>query len=91
MNNKEKLMCLLMAVGMPDMSLAKAETIADYLVSKNVIVIPCKLGDTVWVVNKTMGCVHPAKFRLDDLDQIGRRVFLTKAEAEKFLKGGKKR
>ena len=31
--------------------------IADYLLANGVIVPPCKVGDTVWVVNKTAGKV----------------------------------
>lgn len=59
--------------------------------SKTIVNLPCKIDDTVWVVNKTMGHIHSAKFRLDDLDQIGKRIFMTQAEAERFLKGGKRR
>lgn len=65
------------------------EQIARHLAKNGVILLPCKIGQTVWIVNRTMGKIYPAKFRLDDIENIGKRIFLTKAEAEKFLKGGK--
>lgn len=51
------------------------------------IELPCKVGTPVFIVNKTMGRIYPGKFRLDDIDQFGRGVFLTRAEAEKAVKG----
>ena len=66
-----------------------AEQIARHLTEHGVVMLPCKIGQTVWIVNKTMGKIYPAKFRLDDIDQVGKRVFCSKPEAERFLKGGK--
>lgn len=54
-----------------------------------IINLPCKLNDTVWVISKNCPEPFPAKFRLDDVDQIGQRVFLTKAEAVKRMRGVK--
>lgn len=53
------------------------------------IKLPCKLGDTVWVISKNCAEPFPAKFRVDDLEQIGRRVFMTRAEAVKRMRGVK--
>jgi hypothetical protein len=50
--------------------------------------LPCKVGTPVFIVNKTMGYVHPGKFKIDDLGKFGERVFLSKAKAEKVLKVG---
>ena len=52
---------------------------------QNYIKLPCKIGDTVWVISKNVAEPFPAKFRLDDLEQIGRRIFLTRAEAMKRM------
>ena len=52
-----------------------------------VVKLPCKIGTPVFIINKKMGCVYNGKFRLDDIDQFGRRVFLTKADAVKAVKG----
>lgn len=60
----------------------------DYFKDETLFVkLPCKIGTPVFIVNKTMGRVYPGKFRLDDIDQFGRRVFLTRKEAEKAVKG----
>ena len=90
MNNKEKLMCLLMASGFPDMTREKAEVIAEYLVKNNTMVLPCVIGSQVWVISKSCAEPFPAKFRLDDIDQFGRRVFLTRAEALRRMRGAKR-
>lgn len=66
-----------------------AEQIADHLIANNVIVLPCKLGSKIYIVNKTMGCIIEGKFRLDDINQIGTRIFLDRKDAERVLNGGK--
>ena len=79
----------------------KKETIdrvADYLLANGVIVFPCKVGDTVYWYNmggeiveakvKMLGfsARHSKGFEYDvPFDNIGKTVFLTKAEAEKAL------
>lgn len=65
------------------------EDIADHLIANNVIVLPCKLGSKIYIVNKTMGCIIEGKFRLDDINQIGTRIFLDQKDAERVLNGGK--
>ena len=66
-----------------------AEQIANHLIENNVIVLPCALGSTVWIVSKSCTEPYPAKFKLDDISAIGKRVFLTKADAMRKMKGNK--
>ena len=48
------------------------------------IKLPCKVGTPVFIINKK-GQIFSGKFRLDDIDQFGKRVFLTRSEAEAVL------
>ena len=68
-----------------------AQNMADHLIANNVIVLPCAIGSTVWIVSKSCTEPYPAKFKLDDLSQIGRRIFLTKEKALNHMRGEKKR
>lgn len=82
MNSREKLINLINSTPCPDKRCkTTAEQVADHLVANNVIVLPCAIGSTVWIVSKNASEPYPAKFRLDDLAQMGKRIFLTKAEA----------
>lgn len=67
--------------------LIDAENLLTYCMSRleNAIVLPCKVGTPVFIINKK-GQIFPGKFRLDDIDQFGKRVFLTRSEAEAVLK-----
>ena len=56
---------------------------------KSVVYLPCKLGDTVWIVRKSSAEPFPAKFDYDDIKGLGKTVFMTKAEAMKRM--GRKR
>ena len=67
------------------------EQIADHLIANNVIVLPCAIGSTVWIVSKSCTEPYPAKFKLDDLSQIGKRIFLTREKALKFIGKGSRR
>ena len=71
------------------------------------VVLPCKVGDTVWgVVFNTRDCpncvgiggcfgcskanpidVYRTDFKLHMVEEIGRTLFLTRAEAEAAMKG----
>ncbi len=85
--NKTKLMVLLHTSGwniFTNPVSANIEQIADYLDKNGVIVLPCKVGTPVFIINKK-GRIFCGKFRLDDIDQFGKRVFLTRAEAEAVL------
>lgn len=69
----------------------RIEKVAKHLIANGVVVLPCKIGDTVWVVSKNCAEPFSAKFRLDDIDQFGKRVFLTRAEALRRMRGAKRR
>lgn len=76
-----------------------AETIADYLIKNNVVVLPCKVGDTVYYIagNKIYKSkchaitLQPSlQIHLYDCDGDNARystkcIFLNKGEAEKAL------
>ena len=55
------------------------------------VVLPCKVGDTVWIIKQTFEGSHfePKGFLLQDAFNIGKTVFLTCAEAKKALEGRK--
>ena len=91
MTQREKLIKLINSTPKQDNGKITAEQIANHLIANNVIVLPCAIGSTVWIVSKTCTEPYPAKFKLDDLSQIGRRIFLTKEKALKFMRGEKKR
>lgn len=67
-----------------------AQNMADHLIANNVIVLPCAIDSTVWVVSKNCTEPYPAKFKLDDLSQIDRRIFLSRESALKFMRKGNK-
>lgn len=53
-----------------------------------VVVLPCKIGDTVWILQQRVDgsyCVRKAEFWWSDIPQVGKTVFLTRGEAEKAL------
>lgn len=79
-----------------------AEIVADYLLANGVIVLPCKVGDTVYQMDgvriyeltildislhKNKPYYETESIDFDD-NAIGKTVFLTKEEAEQALKGG---
>ena len=68
-----------------------AEQIANHLIANNVIVLPCALGSTVWIVSKNCTEPYPAKFKLDDISAIGKRIFLSKEAALRFMRREKSR
>lgn len=76
------------------------ETLADYLLANGVVVLPCKVGDTVYCIEEnndiyktiviTIHCTVRQNFCQTtngflDLNDFGKTVFLTKEEAEKAL------
>ena len=89
MTQKDKLITLIMGANIGTVSLANAEKLANHLIANNVIVLPCAIGSTVWIVSKSCTEPYPAKFKLDDISAIGKRVFLTKADAMRKMKGNK--
>lgn len=75
--------------------------VADYLLSSGVIVPPCKVGDKVYVFANEIRQKEIQKIEIgkngymalvfgttiyDNINQIGKTVFLTREEAEKALK-----
>ena len=58
-----------------------------------VLILPCKLGDTVWRMKRTFETypdksepyIEPDAFLLQDVFNIGKTVFLTREEAEKAM------
>jgi hypothetical protein len=86
--------------------LEREHLFADYLIENGVIVLPCKVGDIVWVddfmwglipckVDRPYHCICGEKggctFEMSFIDDdFGKKVFLTKEEAEQKLKGGAK-
>lgn len=53
-----------------------------------IIELPCKLGDTVFIIGgkyragRVEKWINTGKFRLSDLEKMGKTVFLTQEEAE---------
>lgn len=67
--------------------------LADYLIEHGVIVLPCKVGDTVYQIDaervfksKIKAFVYDTENFAFDERAIGKSVFLTREEAEKALK-----
>ena len=90
MTQKDKLITLINSTPKESKnSKITAEQIANHLIANNVIVLPCAIGSTVWIVSKSCTEPYPAKFKLDDISAIGKRVFLTKADAMRKMKGNK--
>lgn len=53
-----------------------------------VVILPCKVGDTVWILQQRSDgsdCVRVAEFWWSDIPQVGKTVFLSSEEAEKAL------
>ena len=76
---------------------SKAEQIRKLLAADNegrCIILPCKLGDTVWRIKRTFETypdksepyIEPDAFLLQDVFNIGKTVFLTREEADHELK-----
>ena len=91
MGNRDKLITLIMGANIGTVSLANAEKLANHLIANNVIVLPCALGSTVWIVSKNCTEPCPAKFKLDDISAIGKRIFLSKESAMRYMRREKSR
>jgi hypothetical protein len=65
--------------------------ICEHYEDKNLIVkLPCEIGTTVWVISKNSAEPYPAKFKFDDIPNIGKRVFFSRASAIKHMRGAKR-
>ena len=59
----------------------------------HVLILPCRVGDTVWRIKRTFEeypdkskpYIEPDAFLLQDVFNIGKNVFLSREEAEKAL------
>lgn len=91
MTHRDKLITLIMGANIGTVFLANAEKLANHLIANNVIVLPCALGSTVWIVSKNCTEPYPAKFKLDDISAIGKRIFLSKEAALRFMRREKNR
>ena len=92
MSNRDKLINLIGSTPKQDpRQKITAEQIADHLIANHVIVLPCTLGSTVWIVSKNCAEPYSAKFKLDDVTQIGKRVFLNREEALRRIGRGARR
>ena len=92
MTQKDKLITLINSVPRENkQQKITAEQIANHLIANNVIVLPCALGSTVWIVSKNYTEPYPAKFKLDDISAIGKRIFLSKEAALRFMRREKSR
>lgn len=51
------------------------------------VVLPCKVGTPIWRTHKVFGeaSISEETFKLPDLPQYGKTVFLTREEAERSL------
>ena len=79
---------------------SKAERIRELLKADKdgrVVVLPCKVGDTVWRIKRTFEeypdrskpYIEPSGFLLQDVFNISKTVFLTREEAESALEAKK--
>lgn len=74
---------------------SKAERIRELLKADKdgrVVVLPCKVGDTVYILRRTFDgadVVGETELWWDDIPQLGKTVFLTREEAEKVLEAMK--
>ena len=94
MTDRERLTALLMA-GAGDClgkgGALNCSKLADYLLEHGVIVLPCKVGDTLYCESAIKG--HITYLKAPDLEWIfenrekfGKEIFLTREEAEKAIK-----
>ena len=94
MTDRERLTALLMA-GAGDClgkgGALNCSRLADYLLEHGVIVLPCKVGDTLYCESAIKG--HITYLKAPDLEWIfenreifGKEIFLTREEAERALK-----
>ena len=94
MTDRERLTALLMA-GAGDClgkgGALNCSRLADYLLEHGVVLLPCKVGDTLYCESAIKG--HITYLKAPDLEWIfenrkifGKEIFLTREEAERALK-----
>ena len=80
-----------------DYSISRMVELMKADVEGRVLILPCKVGDTVWRIKRTFEeypdkskpYIEPDAFLLQDVFNIGKTVFLTHEEAEKALEARK--
>ena len=65
--------------------------LADYLIEHGVIVLPCKVGDTLYCESAIKGQITNLKapdliWIVENKELFGKEIFLTREEAEKAIK-----
>ena len=94
MTDREELTALLMA-GAGDWlgkdGALNCSKLADYLIEHGVIVLPCKVGDTLCCESVIKGHITYLKapdlaWIVENRELFGKEIFLTREEAEKALK-----
>lgn len=76
-----------------NMTVGRLKELAEADKDGRCIILPCKVGDTVWRIKRTFETypdksepyIEPDAFLLQDVFNIGKNVFLTREEAEKAL------
>lgn len=69
--------------------MARLRGLADADRAGRLVVLPCKVGDTVYILRRTFDgadVVGETELWWTDIPQLGKTVFLTREEAEKALK-----
>ena len=72
--------------------LDRLEELAEADKDGRLVVLPCKVGDTVYILRRTFDgadVVGETELWWDDIPQLGKTVFLTREEAEKALEAMK--
>ena len=72
--------------------LDRLEKLAEADKAGRLVVLPCKVGDTVYILRRTFDgadVVGETELWWDDIPQLGKTVFLTREEAEKALEAMK--
>ena len=72
--------------------LDRLEKLADADKAGRLVVLPCKVGDTVYILRRTFDgadVVGEAELWWDDIPQLGKTVFMTREEAAKALEAMK--
>ena len=93
MSDRERLIDLMIEAKRTDPETGSfTEYLADYLLEHGVIVLPCKVGDTLYCESAIKG--HITYLKAPDLEWIfenreifGKEIFLTREEAGQALKG----
>lgn len=89
--------CAMMSVWNSMGSYDRLRELAEADKDGRVVVLPCKVGDTIWRLKRTFETypdrskpyVEPDAFLLQDVWDAGKTVFLTREEAEKALEAMK--